>query len=323
MQIYFPDVPELPLPPGHRFPAGKYTALLNTVSALAGNAAGVDKHMQAHDKLGDKHMQARQSGRLVLVPSPVIDRKQLLLAHSAAYVDAVLAGTVPPLIERRIGLPWSPTLRDRSLATVGGSLAAARTAMRDGVSGQLAGGTHHAHRDGGSGFCVFNDLATVCLVLLAERALSRIAIIDLDVHHGDGNALILRDNMAVFTLSMHGEKNFPFVKPPSTLDIGLADHTGDAEYLDRLDRALAAVFRAEPELVLYIAGADPLESDRLGRLSISHQGLGQRDRMVLEACRQRGCPIAIVTGGGYAEPITDTVAAYAQTFAIARDVFAK
>ena len=243
------------------------------------------------------------------------------MAHDASYVNAVLDGSLSAAAQKQIGIPWSAVLRDRSLATVGGTLAAARSALDHGASGQLAGGTHHANSSGGSGFCTFNDLAVASLTLLAEKRVARIAIIDLDVHQGDGNALILGDNPAVFTLSMHGQNNFPFIKPPSTLDIGLADGTGDDDYLDRLDGALARVFAIGPELVLYIAGADPLASDRLGRLSLSLQGLAARDRMVFEACRWRGCPVAVVIGGGYADPITDTVAAYAQTFTILREVF--
>lgn len=302
MKLYYPDVAELPLPPGHRFPAGKYTALRARVtaeSAQPGVAAAID-----------------------LRPSPLATRDDLIVAHAPHYVDAMLGGTLPAAAMRRIGLPWSKILLERSLSTVGGSLSAARSALIDGVSGQLAGGTHHAHRDAGSGFCTFNDLAVTTLTLLAARAVERVAIVDLDVHHGDGNATILGGNPAVFTLSLHGEKNFPFLKPPSTLDVALADGTRDEEYLDRLDAALAMVFASAPELVLYIAGADPLDSDRLGRLSLTLDGLARRDRMVLEGCRRRACPVAVVIGGGYAEPISDTVAAYAQTFSVARSVFA-
>lgn len=298
MRVFYPDVPELPLPPGHRFPAGKYRALRALI--------------ESENLLGPM---------VELSPCPLADRGDLLLAHDAAYVDAVLEGRVPPAIQRRIGLPWSEIQRDRSRATVGGALTAARAALVDGFSGQLAGGTHHAHRETGSGFCTFNDLAVTSLKLIAEKAVEKIAIVDLDVHQGDGTAAILGQNPAVFTLSVHGEKNFPFVKPPSTLDVGLPDGTGDNAYLDRLSDALACVFAAEPEIVFFIAGADPLASDRLGRLSLTLDGLGHRDRMVLEACRRRAIPVAVVIGGGYAEPISDSVAAYAQTFRIAREVF--
>jgi acetoin utilization deacetylase AcuC-like enzyme len=180
---------------------------------------------------------------------------------------------------------------------------------------------HHAHRDFGSGYCVLNDLAVAALGVLAEGQVHRVAIIDLDVHQGDGNAAILADNPNVFVLSMHGEKNFPFRKVASTLDIGLPDGTEDDAYLHALGGALEHVAAFEPDLVLYLSGADPLSSDTLGRLSLTFDGMIERDRMVLQFCRRRLTPVSIAVGGGYADPITDSVTAYANTFRVAREIF--
>ena len=297
MRIYFPDVPDMPLPAGHRFPGGKYRML---------------KEMLVRDG---------SLGSAVLTPSPVASPAMLQIAHAPDYVQAMLDGSVAPDIIRRIGLPWSETLIQRSRCTVGGSLAAARNALADGIGGQLAGGTHHAHHDFGSGFCVFNDLAVASLTLLAEGAVSRIAIVDLDVHQGDGNAAILGANPDVFVLSIQGARNFPFRRVPATLDVDLPDATGDAAYLAALHAALEPVVAFRPDLVLYLSGADALAEDRLGRLSLTHAGLADRDRIVFETFRRRAIPVSIAIGGGYAEPIGLTVEAYANTFRVARDVY--
>ena len=298
MQFFYPDTPDLPLPPGHRFPAGKYSMLRQRMFA------------------------ERTLGNALLTRSPAATMAELALAHDPGYVGAVLDGTLSADIQRRIGLPWSETLVARSLATTGGSIAATRSALENGLSGQLAGGTHHAHRDFGSGYCVFNDLAVAALAILAEGNVARIAIIDLDVHQGDGNAAILAGNAAVFVLSIHGEKNFPFRKVPSTLDVGLADGTEDAAYLHALAGALERVADFRPELILYLSGVDALASDKLGRLSLTFDGLERRDRRVFQFCRRRGIPVSIAIGGGYADPITDSVQAYASTFRVAREVSA-
>ncbi len=298
MQFFYPDTLDLPLPPGHRFPAGKYSMLRQRMFA------------------------ERTLGNALLTRSPAATMAELALAHDPGYVGAALDGTLSADIQRRIGLPWSETLVARSLATTGGSIAATRSALENGLSGQLAGGTHHAHRDFGSGYCVFNDLAVAALAILAEGNVARIAIIDLDVHQGDGNAAILAGNAAVFVLSVHGEKNFPFRKVPSTLDVGLADGTEDAAYLRALAGALERVADFRPELILYLSGVDALASDKLGRLSLTFDGLERRDRMVFQFCRRRGIPVSIAIGGGYADPITDSVQAYASTFRVAREVSA-
>ena len=297
MLLFYPDTPDLPLPQGHRFPASKYSQLRDR---LVGRGV-----------LGDWQFTA----------SPPADIADLERAHAPDYVHAVLAGTLDPVIQRRIGLPWSETLVRRSRATVGGSLAAARQALRDGFSGQLAGGTHHAHRDFGSGYCVFNDLAVAALTLLAEGEIQRIAVIDLDVHQGDGNAALLTGNPGAFVLSLHGDKNFPFRKVPSDLDIALPDGTDDRAYLHALAEALDPIAGFRPDLVLYLSGADPLGSDTLGRLDLTHEGLIERDRLVLEFCRRRGIPVSIAIGGGYADPISDSVDAYENTFKVAHEVF--
>lgn len=297
MLIFYPDAPDLPLPAGHRFPARKYRLLRERIVGQ------------------------RLLGSWDLAPSPLASPAELERAHSADYVQAVLDGTLARDIQRRIGLPWSETLALRSRATVGGSLAAARRAFQDGLSGQLAGGTHHAHRDFGSGYCVFNDLAVAALTLLGEGIVERVAVIDLDVHQGDGNAALLAGHPGTFVLSLHGERNFPFRKVPSDLDVGLPDGTDDRAYLHALAGALDAVAAFRPDLVLYLSGVDPLRSDTLGRLGLTFEGLAERDRLVLEFCRRRAVPVSIATGGGYADPITDTVEAYANTFRVAREVF--
>ncbi len=296
MRFYFPDTPPLPLPAGHRFPAVKYRLLRDLVER-----EGIIAPSE-------------------LSPSPPASRTDLERAHASDYVGAVLDGTLSADIQRRIGLPWSPVLARRSLATVGGALAAARDALRDGLSGQLAGGTHHAHRDFGSGYCVFNDLAVTALTLIASGEARRIAILDLDVHQGDGNAAILAGQPDVQVVSLHGAKNFPFRKVPSSLDVDLPDGTEDRAYLHALADVLPAIESFRPDLLLYLSGADALAADKLGRLSLTLEGLAERDRLVFHLGHRRGIPVSIAIGGGYAEPITDSVAGYAGTFRTAREI---
>jgi acetoin utilization deacetylase AcuC-like enzyme len=296
MRFYFPDTPELPLPAGHRFPRTKYRLL--------------------RDKLD-------RDGILTgarLEPSPVASLDVIERAHGAEFVDALMSGTLSAQAQRLIGLPWSEELALRARAVVGGALAAAREALDTGLSGQLAGGTHHAHRDFGSGFCVLNDLAVTTLVLLEEGRVGRIAIVDLDVHQGDGNATILSGDPRVLVLSVHGARNFPFRKAVSGIDVDLPDGTDDEAYLEALAPALERVGAFRPDLVLYLSGADPLTSDALGRLDLSFAGLIARDRSVFELVRRLGIPVSIAIGGGYATPISDTVEAYANTFRAAREV---
>jgi len=294
--FYSPDF-NLDLPEGHRFPGQKYRMLMERL-------------------LGEGVLAPEE-----LYVSPEAGRADLLRAHSDEYVDGIASGEIDPKIMRRIGFPWSPELARRSRVSVGGALAAAEAALEDGIAGQLAGGTHHAHRDFGAGYCVFNDHVVVALKALALGRARRVAIVDLDVHQGDGNAAILGGRDDVFVFSLHGEKNFPFRKQPSHLDIGLPDGTGDEDYLSVLDGALKEVFAFGPDLVLYQAGVDPLGADRLGRLDLTHQGLMRRDRMVLEAAKARGVPVSMAIGGGYADPIEASVEAYANTYRAAKEVY--
>lgn len=297
MRVFYSERYTIDLPDGHRFPMEKYRLI-----RLALLREGVVRDSE-------------------LMEPPLATHDQLLLAHSPDYVDAICSGSASPDVIRRIGFPWSEGLVLRSLATVGGALAAAEAALQDGVSGNLAGGTHHALRNSGEGYCVFNDLAVVALWLLGRKQVRRVAIIDLDVHQGNGNSEILGGREDVFIFSMHGAKNYPFRKVPSTLDVALPDHTSDAEFLDALALHLPKVFDFQPDIVLYQAGVDPLKEDALGRLALTHQGLMERDRMVLTACKRLGIPVSLALGGGYAKPIELTVEAHVGTYKVVREIF--
>jgi acetoin utilization deacetylase AcuC-like enzyme len=262
-----------------------------------------------------------------------IDWTDLRLVHDAAYVDAVAKGELAREMQRRIGFPWSPMMVERSRRSVGATLAAAHDAIgrRAGLSGllgdperaaprafaisaNLAGGTHHAFRDRGEGFCVFNDVAVAAAVLLRDGAIARAAVVDCDVHQGNGTAAIFRDEPAVFTFSLHGEKNFPFRKEVSDLDVTFADGAGDDEYLAALADHLPRVLDSHrPNIVFYLAGADPYKGDRLGRLKLSIEGLRARDQFVFEMCRERGIPIAITMSGGYAPDVDAIVTIHCNT----------
>ncbi len=242
----------------------------------------------------------------------------LALAHHPQYIHRVSSGALTPQEQRAIGFPWSPEMVERSRRSVGATIAACRAAFDDGVAVNLAGGTHHAQADRGEGFCVFNDAAIAARLMQAERRASRVAIVDLDVHQGNGTAAILADDDSVFTLSLHGENNYPFAKACSDLDIALPDGTDDAAYLAALDNALLQLFNGfAPQLIIYLAGADPHEGDRLGRLKLSREGLLHRDRRVLDAAHARGLPVAIAMAGGYGREIEQTVDIHLQTVALA------
>ena len=297
MRVFYSDTFDMPLPDGHRFPKSKYSMLREKL--LADGLVGP----------GELHV------------SPLAETEDILRAHDAAYVEAFESGSIDAKAMRRIGFPWSEHLVTRTRASTGGAVAAALASLEDGISGQLAGGTHHAHRDFGSGYCIYNDHAVAALHLVATGEAKRVAIIDLDVHQGDGNAAILRDRPDVFVFSMHGQKNFPFRKQESDLDVALPDGVGDADYLEALEAHLPAVFAFAPDIILYQAGVDPLEADSLGRMALSFDGLMERDRMVLTACRDRGLPVSMGIGGGYSKPIQASVEAYANTYRVVREVF--
>ena len=293
-RLFYCDHHAIPLPPGHKFPTEKY-ALLRALLA--------------------------RDGFYELLPAPLAEASTIELAHDSEYVRRILNGSVDSRIMRRIGFPWSEQLVRRTLASVGGTLAAADEAMATGFGGNLAGGTHHAFRAEGAGFCVFNDLAVAIRWLRRQQRIGRAAVIDLDVHQGDGTAEIFAGDPSVLTVSLHGENNFPFRKQQSTIDIGLADGTCDEEYIGRVYGVLPAVREFQPDVVLYQAGVDGLARDRLGRLKLSLDGLRERDWMVFEFSQSWGIPIVVTLGGGYAEPIDLTAEAHANTFRAAAAVY--
>jgi len=297
MRVYYADHIEVPLPDNHRFPMAKYALLHHALVA-----EGILKPEE-------------------LVPAEPATRNQIIIAHTPQYFDSFIAGSLAPEVIREIGIPWSPEFVQRTLVSMGGSIAASRQAMKDGFSGNLAGGTHHALADRGGGFCVFNDIAIVSKLLLQEGSAGRIAVVDLDVHQGNGTAAILAGEPRTFLFSMHGQKNYPFRKVPSTLDIGLPDNTADDDFLAALQSGLNEIRSFSPDLIIYQAGVDPLASDRLGRLNLTFEGLARRDHMVLQMGLETHIPVVMLMGGGYASPIEDTVKAHVQSYRIARQVF--
>lgn len=247
-----------------------------------------------------------------------VEVEDLLRVHTSPYVQQVTDGTLPPAEQRRIGLPWSASFVERAWRVVRGTIEASEAALTHGVAMNLAGGTHHAFPDRGEGFCTFNDVAVAIRRLQALGLIRRAVVIDLDVHQGNGTHACFAADDSVFTFSMHGAKNFPFHKVPGTLDVELADGTGDAAYLELLDEHLPRVLRAaRADLVVYLAGADPHEGDRLGRLKLSFNGLRRRDTMVLQACREIGLPVCITIAGGYGREVRETVAVHLGTVGVA------
>lgn len=245
----------------------------------------------------------------------------VLLVHTDDYVRRLKAGELTKSEIRRLGLPWSPSLVQRSFYAVGGTIAAARYALANGIGSNLAGGTHHAFPERGEGFCVLNDVAIAIRVLLRDSLIQRAAIVDLDVHQGNGTATIFAGDERVFTFSMHGAKNYPLFKVRSGLDVELADGTGDEDYLRVLADNLSQVMRFEPEIIFYLAGADPYAGDKLGRLAISIDGLRSRDEFVLQSCFDAEIPVVTVMSGGYAENVSDTVEIHCNTIRAAKAVF--
>lgn len=250
--------------------------------------------------------------------APRASDTELLLAHDASYVQRVISGTLNEAEQKAIGFPWSEKMVERSRRSVGATIAACQSALKEGVAVNLAGGTHHAYRNKGSGFCVFNDAAIAARVLLKSPiGLQKIGILDLDVHQGDGTAAILQNDAAICTVSIHGEKNYPFAKASSDLDIALADGSSDTIYLEALEEALCFLSKQGIQFLIYLAGADPFEGDRLGRLTLTSEGLALRDQRVMAFVKEKGIPIAIAMAGGYANPIEDTVRIHYQTIQIA------
>jgi acetoin utilization deacetylase AcuC-like enzyme len=283
-----------PLPSGHRFPIAKYALLRQRV---------IDEEIVSAEHVHD--------------PTPST-RDELLLVHTPDYVDRFTSGALTRDEERRLGFPWSQALVERSYRAAGGTLDAAVRALDDGIAMNLAGGTHHAFPSHGEGFCVFNDVAVAVRVLQRDGRIARAAIVDLDVHQGNGTNAVFTGDDRVFTFSMHGRKNYPFHKVPGSLDVELDDRIGDDEYLESLANVLPRVLNAaRPDVVVYLAGADPYVGDRLGRLALSFDGLARRDAFVLGQCREVGLPVVVTIAGGYAEPIADTVAIHATTARIA------
>jgi acetoin utilization deacetylase AcuC-like enzyme len=283
-----------PLPEGHRFPVAKYAMLREAV--IAEGIVPADR---------------------VLDLARATD-EALELVHTRDYVRRFREGALDAAELRRLGFPWSEALVERSYRAVGGTIAASRHALEHGLAMNLAGGTHHAFPDHGEGFCVFNDVAVAIRLLRSEGRLRRAAVVDLDVHQGNGTHAIFAGDPDVFTFSMHGGRNYPFHKVPGRLDVELDDGTGDDVYLARLAEALPAVLaEASPDLVCYIAGADPHEGDALGRLRLTFDGLARRDALVLGHCREVGLPVVVTIGGGYGRDINDTVSVHVNTVRIA------
>jgi acetoin utilization deacetylase AcuC-like enzyme len=292
LKVFYSDHFVLPLPEGHRFPMQKYRLVREGVQAAI---AGIEFH-----------------------EAPITSDGVLALAHHPSYIERVSNGTLSAAEQKAIGFPWSPQMVERSRRSAGATIAACRAAISEGVAANLAGGTHHAYADHGEGFCVFNDAAIAARLMQAERRAKQVAIVDLDVHQGNGTASILARDESVFTLSLHGEHNYPFKKESSDLDVALPDGTGDDAYLHVLHDALAQLSRRfDADLIIYLAGADPHEGDRLGRLKLTASGLAARDRMVLDHAHRSGIPVAIAMAGGYGRNIDDTVALHIQTIAIA------
>lgn len=303
MKAFYTDCFVLPLPAGHRFPMVKYRRLRERCLA-----EGVLRPEE-------------------LCEPPAAAWAELALVHERGYLERVRSGALDPAEQRRIGFPWSPAMVERSRRSVGATIAAGRAALMAarargwGVGVNLAGGTHHAHAGHGAGFCVFNDAAVAARVLQREGAVRRVLVLDLDVHQGDGTASIFAADPTVFTLSVHGARNYPFRKARSTLDVALPDGAGDELFLAAVELHVpAALGDFRPELVIYLAGADPFHDDRFGRLALSKAALAERDRRVLDLCRASGVPVAVTMSGGYARDTEDTVDIHVQTVRIAAEL---
>ena len=285
--VYTENLHNLPLPPGHRFPIGKYDRI--------------------HARLAEQFPWAMQLG----APAPW---EEVLLVHAREYAEAVRDGTLSETAVRRLGFPWSPMLVTRSLRSVGGTLSTLAWAVQEGAAGHIAGGTHHAFHDRGEGFCVFNDLAVAIHVARRDHGLVRAAVVDLDVHQGNGTASLFRGQPDVFTLSLHGAKNYPFRKEESSLDVELPDGCDDATYLAALHGALERVDAFRPEILFFQAGVDVLAGDRLGRMRLSPGAIATRNAAVYALARRLAVPLVVTLGGGYHRDLEATVAAHASVY---------
>jgi acetoin utilization deacetylase AcuC-like enzyme len=293
IRLYYTDQFVLPLPPGHRFPMAKYARLRERIE------------------------QASWRDAVELHSPPAATMEELGRAHTADYLARITTGDLDREAIKRLGFPWSPALVERSRRSSGATIAAARDALNDGFAANLAGGTHHAFADHGEGFCLFNDSVVAARALQAEGRITRVVVIDCDVHQGNGTAAITADDPTIFTFSIHCARNYPFEKQRSDWDIELPEGTGDDEYLGHLTAALPTLFdRARPELVIYVSGADPYHGDRLGRLALTKQGLATRDRLVYRTAAERDVPVVVSMAGGYAETIDEIVDIHESTVAL-------
>lgn len=298
MSIFYTDVFVLPLPESHKFPMSKYSLL---------------RQRLASSGLIDEYD--------LKIPPAATD-EQLLRVHSEEYLANVKTGGLTYHELRRIGFPWTPQMVERSRRSTGATIAAAEAALQHGLGINLAGGTHHAFRDKGEGYCVFNDSVVAARHWQAAGRLQRVLIVDADVHQGNGTASLVRDDDTIFAFSIHGEKNFPYHKETSDLDVALPDRIGDDDYLVALESGLQqAIERSCPDLVMYLAGADPFEKDRFGRLKLTKQGLLKRDRLVMNICGSRGFPLTVAMAGGYAPDVRDTVDIHFGTVSMAIEMF--
>lgn len=294
MRLFYTDEFELPLAEGSKFPLGKYRLLRErlVMQGLAGPAN-------------------------LFVPTAASD-EQLMLAHTPDYVARVRDGQLTRQEQKRIGFPWSPQMVERSRRSTGATIAAAYAALEDGLAANLAGGTHHAFADAGEGYCVFNDVAVAIRVLQHEGRIERAVVVDCDVHQGNGTAAIFANDQSVTTFSIHGAKNFPLRKVPSSIDIDLSDGIGDDEYLAKLDEGLNRLFGGlQADICFYLAGADPFAGDRFGRLRLTKDGLAERDRRVFYCVRVANLPLVITMAGGYAHDLNDIADIQARTIGIA------
>ncbi len=296
LDVFYSDHVPIPLPAKHHFPQQKYRLLRERLAPLAA------------------------AGRLQMRSAEPVSRDDLLRVHTVDYVDRVSRGELTEREQRDLGFPWTADYAQRTLLSCGATVQAAERALAIGAAAHTAGGTHHAFADRPAGFCVFNDAVVAIRRLQSRRLIERAIIVDCDVHHGDGTAMLTAGDPSVFTLSLHGARNYPRVKPPSDLDVPLADGTGDDDYLAALDSALETAWPSRGDCVFYLAGADPFVGDKYGRMALTKAGLAERDRRVFDRCRASCLPVVVMMAGGYARDIVDTVDIHTRTIELLCDV---